>query len=189
MQIPTPEPTPIEKMTGHESQEEMLASLPSSTVGVTGTDKARGPNGRLLKADGTERAPRGSRSTRSTQQTVNPLMQDERYKKAIAGINFFGAPRMINSGFGVAATLMNDPEMSLQPGEREAVDDYFYALSKHLQFDPMASVAGRLLVLLALIGELVVKRIMKYTDIGKWLKLTAERVKQQHANKTEVKVS
>jgi hypothetical protein len=184
-----PEATPIEQMTGHASQEEMLASLPTSTVGVTGQEKQRGPNGRLLKADGTERAPKGSGTRRTTQPAVNPLMQDERYRRAIQGINFFGAPRMINSGFGIAATLMNDPEMSLKETEKEAVDDYFYALSKHLSFDPMANVVGRLLVLLALIGELVVKRMMKYTDIGKWLKTAAAQVKQQHETKTEVEVS
>ena len=180
-----PEPaSPIQQLTGHVSADEMASELPSSTT--MPDSRPRGPNGRLLRADGSERAAKGSRrSGASAQPPANPLLDDPRYKKAIQSINFFGAPRMINSGFSAAAVLMNDSDMRLSDSEKEAVDDYFYALSKHIQFDPMANLLGRILVLLALLGELMIKRVMKYTDIGKWLvQFAAEKKPPKPATET-----
>jgi hypothetical protein len=144
----------------------------------------RGPNGRLLKKDGTERAPRGSRGVRvssSSQSDVNPLMSDPRYVEAIQGMNFYGASRIIKRGFKLGAKVMNDPEIALATEEEKHVDNYFYAVSKHAQFDPMATLFGRILLFLLLMGELVLWRWLKYSPLGVQLKKMLKEKEEEHS--------
>jgi hypothetical protein len=124
---------------------------------------------RKLKKDGTPR----KRRTMAPESASDNLMDDPRYVKAIQGLNFFGAPRMLKRGFKTGATILKDPEIALSQEEEENVDNYFYALSKHMNFDPMATIIGRAILLILLLGELIVWRWLKYSPYGeiikKWL--------------------
>lgn len=138
----------------------------------TNTDEAApqlGPNGRRLNKDGSERAPRGSRKLGQATQS-NPLMDDPRYREAVADMNFFGAPRVIKRGFAGASKLMKDEEIKLNEEEERHIDNYFYALSKHMTFDPMAHLIGRVILFILLIGELVAWRWLKYSPYGEAIK-------------------
>lgn len=153
---------------------EELDNAPENTD--TQDVRPRGPNGRLLRADGTERARRnmsGSRRARS-QPNTDPLMDDPRYVEAIQGLNFYGAPRVIKRGFKAAGTLMKDGEIPLTSDEERHVDNYFYALSKHMTFDPMAHLIGRIILFVLLMGELIMWRYLKYSPLGKQLKKMLE---------------
>jgi len=142
-----------------------------SDAPVNTDDRPRGPNGRLLKADGTERKQRnmGAR-TRNIAPPVDPLMSDPRYVEAIQGLNFFGAPRVIKRSFSMASNLTKDPDIALNSEEEKHVDNYFYALSKHMTFDPMAHLIGRVILFALLMGELVMWRYLKYSPFGKHIK-------------------
>jgi hypothetical protein len=151
----------IAEMSGHSSIESLIEEAPEKT------GAQRGENGRILNKDGSERAPRKKRVTHSPTSNDNPNMSDPRYREAIAGMTFFGAPRMVKRGFSFASEVADDHEIALREEESKLVDDYFYAVSKHSSFDPMATVIGRVVMLMLLIGELVLTRVIAKTDIGK----------------------
>jgi len=140
----------------------------------TNTDETdsrpRGPSGRLLKKDGTERAPRNYRKREGLPSVANPLMDDPRYVEAIQGLNFYGAPRVIKRSFIMGAQMMKDPDIALNTEEERHIDNYFYALSKHMTFDPMAHLLGRIILFILLMGELIMWRYLKYSPFGKQLK-------------------
>jgi hypothetical protein len=142
----------------------------------------RGPNGRLLRKDGTERQPRRSRGgTRAATTDENPLMSDPRYVEAIQGMNFYGASRIIKRGFKLGAKVMNDPEVALAAEEEKHIDNYFYAVSKHTQFDPMATLFGRILLFVLLMGELILWRWLKYSPLGVQLKKMLKDKEEEHS--------
>ena len=143
-----------------------MATAPENTD--TEAQPLRGPNGRALRKDGTERAAKGSRK-RGTTENDDPLMSDPRYVEAIQGLNFFGAPRILKRGFKATAGIMKDKSIELSIDEEKNVDNYFYALSKHMTFDPMASLIGRLLLFTLLMGELILWRYLKYSPLGEQL--------------------
>lgn len=151
----------IAEMSGHSSLETLIEDAPEKT------GAQRGPSGRILNADGSERAPRKKRQAASAQPTENPNMSDPRYRESIAGMTFFGAPRILKRGFSFASEVADDQEIALRDDESKLVDDYFYAVSKHSTFDPMATVIGRVLILVLLIGELVLTRVIAKTNLGK----------------------
>jgi hypothetical protein len=142
-----------------------MASAPENTD--TEAQPLRGPNGRTLRKDGTERAAKGSRK-RATEND-DPLMNDPRYVEAIQGLNFYGAPRILKRGFKATAGIMKDKSIELSIDEEKNVDNYFYALSKHMTFDPMSSLIGRLLLFTLLMGELILWRYLKYSPLGEQL--------------------
>ena len=142
-----------------------MATAPENTD--TEAQPLRGPNGRTLRKDGTERAAKGSR--KRALENADPLMDDPRYVEAIQGLNFFGAPRILKRGFKATAGIMKDKSIELSSDEEKNVDNYFYALSKHMTFDPMASLLGRLLLFTLLMGELILWRYLKYSPLGEQL--------------------
>lgn len=150
--------------------DKLIAEAPTNTN--EGNDAPFG-----LKPDGTPRRRRANSKTRtSVTESENPLMDDPQYRKAVAGLNFFGVPRILKRGFKTAATVAGDETLDLDKEEAEAIDNYFYAVSKHTQFDPMATIVGRVVLLVLLIGELVLSRLLARTSLGKQLKelLTSE---------------
>lgn len=156
----------IAAMAGVSSVEQLEDELPESTA-IPVNEKPRGPNGRTLRADGTERAAKRSRNA-TVQQTG--LMDDPEYRKAIQGMNFFGAPRIVKRGFSTVADVAGDDSIKLTSEEEKYVDQYFYAVSKHVMFDPMEHIAGRIILFVLLMGELILTRIAKRAGIGEWLK-------------------
>jgi hypothetical protein len=160
-------PEPIRQQiidqSGFSNIDEVIAAAPDATQ----VEPPRGPNGRTLRKDGTERAPKGSRKSRVTTVDADDPMSDPKYKKAIAGMNFYGAPRIIKRSFKTVSVLANDSTLDLDEQENEAIDDYFYAVSKHTTFDPMASLVGRILLLILLIGEIVVTRVLVRSKFGR----------------------
>jgi len=150
-------------MMGHSSIDEVIADAPESTQ----EGPAVGPNGRRLKKDGTERAAKKRRVV--VADDADP-MADPRYRQAIAGMHFYGAPRIIKRGFSTVAVLSNDDSLDLNEQENQAIDDYFYAVSKHMSFDPMATILGRVLLLILLIGEIIGTRVLMRSKFGKQIK-------------------
>lgn len=168
----------ITQMSGHDTLDSLIQEAPSNTNTGAGDDAPYGyfPDGRPRK-----RKPRAGAATAATD---NPLMDDPQYRKSIAGLNFYGAPRIIKRGFNLAATVSGDETLDLDKEETEAIDNYFYAVSKHIQFDPMATFIGRLLLLLILIGELVMTRLLMRTSLGRQLKEFLEK-KEDSSDETE----
>jgi hypothetical protein len=142
----------------------VIANAPETT---NAPETPVGPNGRKLRKDGTERAAKKSR--KGTVPDPDDPMSDPRYRQAIAGMNFYGAPRVIKRGFKTVSVLANDSELDLQPEENDAIDNYFYAVSKHATFDPMSNIVGRILLLILLIGEIVGSRILMRSTFGRQL--------------------
>jgi hypothetical protein len=175
----SPEPIRVQiiEQSGFSNIDQVIADAPESTA-VSG-DVPRGPNGRTLRKDGTERAAKRRRSP--VAQDPSDLMSDPQYRKAIAGMNFYGAPRIIKRSFKTIATLTHDDTLDLDAEENEAIDNYFYAVSKHTSFDPMASLLGRILLLVLLLGEIVVTRILVRSALGRELKklITGEEPKDE----------
>jgi hypothetical protein len=164
----------------------VIAAAPEST-NATATETPVGPNGRKLRKDGTERAAKKSRKGTVVPDGDEP-MSDPRYRQAIAGMNFYGAPRVIKRGFKTVSVLANDSELDLQPEENDAIDNYFYAVSKHATFDPMSNIFGRILLLILLIGEIVGSRILMRSAFGSQL---AEMLKpkEEGANVNEAAIT
>jgi hypothetical protein len=150
-----------------------LESAPENTNTVPSSDESigpqRGPNGRLLKKDGSERKSNAKRA-RTDSVDQSDLMADPRYRKAIQGMSFFGAPRVIKRSFSVAADISKDASFALNEEEQSYVEDYFYAVSKHTAFDPMGSLMGRLILFVLLMGELILPRLLKNSKIAEQLK-------------------
>ena len=98
-------------------------------------------------------------------------------------MSFFGAPRIIKRGFSTLATVTKDPDFELTDEENGYVQDYFYAVSKHTSFDPMAHIVGRLILFVLLMGELILPRLLKHSAFAKAIQ---ELVKKASApNETE----
>lgn len=161
---PAPIRPQITQMSGYKDIDEVIAEAPESTQEET---PAVGPNGRRLKKDGTERAAKRRRSV--TVDETDP-MSDPRYRQAVAGMNFYGAPRVIKRGFSTVAALTHDDSLDLNDQENQAIDDYFYAVSKHMTFDPMSTIIGRVLLLILLIGEIIGTRVLMRSKFGTQLK-------------------
>lgn len=173
----SPEPirSQITKLSGFDNIDEVINAAPDAAQVQAGEDSRVGPNGRKLRRDGTERAAKKPRGT----VNVDDPMNDPRYRQSIAGMNFYGAPRVIKRGFKTVATLTHDAELDLNDDENKAIDDYFYAVSKHTSFDPMASIVGRVLLLILLIGEIVGSRILMRSEFGKSIKEMLTRDKSE----------
>jgi hypothetical protein len=149
---------------------EELEDAPENTNTQTGDEastRQRGPSGRLLNKDGSERKARQPRN--SVPSDAGNLMSDSRYRKAIEGMSFFGAPRIIKRGFQTLATVTADEDFALTNEENGYVEDYFYAVSKHTSFDPMANIIGRLILFILLMGELILPRLLKHSPFAKML--------------------
>lgn len=145
----------VHKMTGHETEEEMANSLPTNTVTTEAGD------------DKPARKPRRSKAEMEAgrAKVLSPdaaLMEDKRYARAVGKATFFGAPKAVKGGFHLAANMANNPEIELNSGENEDIEDFFYALSKRRAvFDPYATWWTSLLYFLAMIGTLIGTRFVK----------------------------
>ena len=162
---PEPIRSQITQMSGFTDIDEVIAEAPESTQESTGP--AVGPNGRRLKKDGTERA---AKRRKVIVEDDADFMTDPVYKKHIGNMSFYGAPRTIKRSFTAVATLTHDPTLDLDDDEADAIDGYFYCLSKHMTFDPMASVVGRILLLIAILGGIVMERVLVRSAIGRQIK-------------------
>jgi hypothetical protein len=144
-----------------------MASAPENTDDVAPESDA--PYGYLPNGRPRKRRPSGTRRT-SSDVSDDPLMNDPRYVEAIQDVNFYGASRIIKRGFKMGEKIMRDPDIALTTEEERHVDNYFYALSKHAKFDPMASLIGRIILFVLLMGELIAWRWLKYSPLGAQLK-------------------
>jgi len=160
---PEPIRTQITEMSGFKNIDEVIENAPENTQETP----AVGPNGRRLKKDGTERA---AKKSRTLKLDGSDLMDDPQYRKAIQGMNFYGAPRIIKRGFKTVSVLTHDDSLDLNEQENEAIDNYFYAVSKHVSFDPMATLMGRILLLILLLCEIIGTRLLVRSKIGKQIK-------------------
>lgn len=149
--LPEPVREQVKTMSGFNSEEEMLSSLPESTITALPTDEAPRRRRRTKAEMEALRAGEGS--------APDPLLSDRRYQRAVGKGTFYGAPRIVKSGFSLAATIAKQDKIRLDDAETEDVEDFFYAVSKRHPFgDPFATWYGCLFLFLALMGALVGKR-------------------------------
>lgn len=146
-----------------------MASAPENTDEASGDEEA--PYGYFPNGKPRKRRPSGPRRSGAAKDVSDdPLMNDPRYVEAIQDVNFYGASRIIKRGFKMGEKIMRDPDIALSSDEERHVDNYFYALSKHAKFDPMASLIGRIILFVLLMGELIAWRWLKYSPLGEQLK-------------------
>lgn len=111
---PAPVREQIKNLAGM-SKEELAKSVPETTAGTIDDKPKRG---------------------RKPSEPIDPLMQDERYRKAIGNMTAFGGKRVIKSGFQAAALVAADKDIALSQEEEENWDDYFYVVAKKSNIDP-----------------------------------------------------
>lgn len=141
----------VMKMTGHQSEEEMAASLPTDTIAAQ-PEEDRPKRKRRSKEE--IAASRGE-----VNPTADPLLADPRYMKAISHASAFGAGKSIKGGFKIAGKIAHKPEIALDREEEEEVDLFFYAMSKRRALaDPFATWWGSLLYFTVMMATLIGSR-------------------------------
>lgn len=135
----------IKQMTGFKSAEEMAASLPTDTMTSAPEERPR----KYTRKPKQEEAPR------------DPLLDDPRYKKAIASMQGFGGPKIVKGGFSAVALATSEPAIALNGEEGEQLDDFFYVLGKRYQaLDPSGHWFTMLLYFLSMLGTFIFTRVM-----------------------------
>lgn len=168
----------VQQMTGHQSEEEMVASLP--------TDTAAPVEG---ESETPTRKRRKKRTISPVATDVDPLANDVIYQRAIRKSTFMGAPKGVKGAFKVASKITSKPSIALDHNEEEDVDDYFYALSKRRAvFDPFETWWTSLLYFIVMMATLIGTRFAQAQGegmqkaIAEWFgysKKDAEEVKQE----------
>lgn len=136
----------VKQMSGFKSAEDLEKALPEST------------------ATGTADAPR-KRATK-TPPVVDPFAGDARYQRGIANMAGFGLPRLVRTGFDAAAMIATDEEIRLSDAENLAVEDHLYVMSKHMNVKMGLGIMW--LLFATLLAELIVKRLITRTEVGKF---------------------
>lgn len=147
----------IKQMTGFASPEEMAESLPENTM-TAPIEEDRPRKKRRTKE---EMAASRGEST-STTVELDPLMQDERYKKIVEKMRGKTLTTTVVKGFDVAAKATEDPEWHLEKDEVGEVDDISYILAKRYPvLDPTNHWLSMAVYSLAVLGGLIFKRAGK----------------------------
>jgi len=146
----------VKQMSGHQTEEEMAASLPINTMALDATETA--PVARRKRRTKEEMArARGELPAGSP----DPLMADPVYRKAIQDMQGFGGASLVKGGFDVAAlAITHDPAMKLQETEEERLDGYFYVMSKKYNvLDPSNHWFTMALYFFGLLGSFIFTRV------------------------------
>jgi hypothetical protein len=143
----TPVRPQVKQMSGFKSAAELEAALPESTAT---TSVGEPPKRRSPKVT----AP------------PDPFANDVRYQRGIANMAGFGIPRLVRTGFDVAAIAASDEDIRLSDSEVLSVEDHLYVMSKHMNIK--MSLGMMWLLFVALLGELVIKRLITRTEVGKF---------------------
>jgi hypothetical protein len=156
---PAPAPSPdavreqVKQMSGHQSEEEMAASLPENTM-LPGMEETVQPR-RKRRTKAEMDAARGVPA-----QGADPNMTDPKYVKALKDMQAFGGSSIVKGGFDVAALAMRDPAIKLQEPEEDRLDGYFYVMSKKYNvLDPTAHWFTMALYFFGLLGSFIFTRL------------------------------
>jgi hypothetical protein len=147
---------PIKQMTGYESAEAMADALPTNTM--------QPPEG---AASGEVVKPKRKYTKRTpvpivSEPSLDPLMDDPRYREAIEEMRTAGLSTTVKTGFDGAALVTKDDDWKLEKDEFRKVDNFSYVLSKKYPIlDPSNHWVTMALYFFALLGSLIFKRMAK----------------------------
>lgn len=155
----------IQQMTGHTTEEEMAASLPDNTMTPTEEEAPRRKYTRRTKAE--MAAARGE--VPATDPNIDPLMQDERYRKIVEKMRGKTLTTTVTKGFEIAAVSTKDESWKLEREEVTEVDDVSYVLAKRYPvLDPTNHWLSMAVYSFAILGGLIFKRAGK-AAVGGWI--------------------
>jgi hypothetical protein len=173
----------VKQMSGHQTEEEMAATLPVNTMTLEETGTA--PVARRKRRTKEEMArARGELPASSP----DPNMSDPKYVKALKDMQAFGGASIIKGGFDVAAIATHDPAMKLQEPEEERLDGYFYVMSKKYNvLDPTNHWFTMALYFFGLLGSFIFTRVAHkkgnemIDSLTRWFSGKEEEEKPDHA--------
>src|SRR5574337_552615 len=146
----------IKQMSGHANAEEMAESLPDNTM--------------VAPIEETPRKKRRTRAEIEAAEGMDPRLTDPHYRKAVAGMSGFGVPKIIKGGFDLTATVSQDVKWKLDDGEKETLDDFFYALGvRYGSLDPMKHWVTTALYFFGMLGTFIMSRAMQ-SKTNSWIK-------------------
>ena len=151
---------PIKQMTGYESAEAMADALPTNTMQPPEGAAPGEPSKRKRRTKAEMEAARGK--VAYSEPSLDPLMDDPRYREAIEEMRTAGLSTTVKTGFDGAALVTKDDDWKLEKDEFRKVDNFSYVLSKKYPIlDPSNHWITMALYFFALLGSLIFKRMAK----------------------------
>lgn len=157
----TPVNPQVLRMTGHQSESEMVDSLPTDTRATSEDDEIK---------------PKRTYRKRKVQEPeIDPFMSDKQYRRAVGKATFLGAPKGVKGGFKIASKIAHDPDIALDVEEEEDVDDFFYAFAMRRSLgDPFERWWTALLYFMVMMATFIGTRFARsqgeglQKEIAKW---------------------